>query len=85
MQKHTTVPHGMLIVKFKPEREEAVREEIEMAGLEIACINTRTSLIIAGETEKIYALQKNVKKHQAAALTLPVSTAFHCKMLESMK
>lgn len=26
-----------------------------------------------------------MRTHHAAALTLPVSTAFHCKMLEAMK
>ena len=81
MKKYTTSPHGMLIVKFKHEKKDEVFDEISRSGLEIACVNTRTSIIVAGEKEKIFELQKNVKKHQAAALTLPVSTAFHCKML----
>ena len=53
MKKHTTVPHGMLIVKFKPEKEEIVYEEINKIGLEVACINTSTNIIVAGETSKI--------------------------------
>lgn len=48
MKKHTTVPHGMLVVKFKKQTENDIREEISKAGLEIACINTRTSIIVAG-------------------------------------
>ncbi len=33
MKKHTTSPHGMLIVKYKPEKEEVVLEEIRKASL----------------------------------------------------
>jgi hypothetical protein len=48
MKKYTTSPHGMLVVKYKPEKEAGVLAEIEKAGLEIACINTKTSIILAG-------------------------------------
>jgi acyl transferase domain-containing protein len=33
MKKYTNTPHGMLIVKYKPEKEDVVYEEINKAGL----------------------------------------------------
>lgn len=41
--------------------------------------------MVAGLKESIERLAKVMRTHQAAALTLPVSTAFHCKMLDPMK
>ena len=60
-------------------------EEIKKSQLEIACINSRTSIIVAGLKDKIGELSKELKKHQIVSMNLPVSTAFHCKMLEAMK
>jgi [acyl-carrier-protein] S-malonyltransferase len=34
---------------------------------------------------KINDLSKELKKRQIVSMNLPVSTAFHCKMLENMK
>ena len=59
--------------------------EIDKSGLEIACKNTPTSITIAGPSAELQPFVKILKQNQAVALMLPVSTAFHCKMLEGMK
>ncbi len=49
MKKHTTIPHGMVIIKYKSEKEEIVMNEIQRHEVEVACINTKTSIIAAGK------------------------------------
>jgi acyl transferase domain-containing protein len=50
MMKYTKMSHGMLIVKYKLEKEEIFMNFIKKYDLEIACVNTRTNIIIAGLT-----------------------------------
>ena len=40
---------------------------------------------MAGLKDKIGELSKELKRYQIGSMSLPVSTAFHCKMLEAMK
>ena len=58
MKKHTTTPHGMLIIKYKSDKEGILMNEIKKHEVEIACINSKTSIIAAGKKEKINELSK---------------------------
>jgi acyl transferase domain-containing protein len=58
MKKHTTTLHGMLIIKYKPEKEGILMSEIKKHEVEIACVNSKTSIIAAGKQENINELTK---------------------------
>lgn len=48
----------MLIIKYKSDKEDIIMYEIKKHEIEIACINSKTSIIAAGKKEKINELSR---------------------------
>lgn len=57
---------------------------VSKAGLEIACYNTPTTIIVAGLKNKINDFSVELKAQKVLSKALAVSTAFHCKNLQTM-
>jgi acyl transferase domain-containing protein len=84
MTKCTTKPSGMLVVIAKKEDIKVIGELVERGGMEVACYNTQSQLVIAGAMEKAKDLYAEMKKKKIISTFLPVSAAFHCKELKAM-
>ena len=84
MKEVTKSPHGMLVVRTSPDQKAAIQDAVTKKGLEIACYNSPTSVVVAGLKDQINELSAELKTQKIISRALAVSTAFHCRNLEAM-